>query len=101
MVVKVGRPTMGDLVKTLVMINTAPEKYNQFPDRMTCVLNYALVLSTQVWVVSSLRSTWGGSVTWSSISIGVSCVEQSSGLEREFVWLRRRVPVSQRLPGCD
>lgn len=43
-----GRPSIQDLVKAMVMINAAPAKYAEFPDRLTACLNYALVLHTQV-----------------------------------------------------
>lgn len=43
-----GLPVFGDVVKSLLMIRSAPKKYEEFPDRLTCIFNYALVLHTQV-----------------------------------------------------
>jgi hypothetical protein len=44
----VGQPSMSDIVKALLIINSAPRKYEEFPDRLTTTLNFALVLHTQV-----------------------------------------------------
>lgn len=43
-----GPPAFSDVVKSLLMIRSAPQKYEEFPDRLTCIFNYALTLHSQV-----------------------------------------------------
>ena len=42
-----GAPTFADIVRALSMIREVEQKYEEHPDRLSSMVNYALLLATQ------------------------------------------------------
>lgn len=54
----IGRPTMAMMIKALRLIRESEEKFNQFPDRLSSLVNWAMVLHTQYYDFDEARNLY-------------------------------------------